>query len=401
MEDEDAAVAMVKDKTRRLISSDSGSAPLNVDRGAAWTSAGLGFGGSDIMLRTGATVEAKNKVVLRSHALPQKANPVDEAKKDTKQQSTPTTSVPANRNGVSSGVASGVGRAKEKENVGVGEKNKTILTPNTGKGKEQSMIADEKGVTKRKFGGEQDHARVPARKSRTNPVIIDAPRPETEKGYDELPDDEFHCSICMETKQLNESFSVSSCSHIFCTSCISRYISAKVEENVTVISCPDPRCKDGILEPDMCKLILPEGVFHRWGIGLCESALGTQKFYCPFKECSALLVYDAADRDKQLITNSECPHCHRMFCAQCKVPWHAGICCKGFQELGKDERTREDILMRKLATDSKWQRCPQCRIYVEKIDGCMFMMCRYFLVFPSEHLCFTYVHLIALIYHEC
>ncbi|CAL9760101.1 unnamed protein product [Musa acuminata subsp. burmannicoides] len=326
------------------------------------------------MLRTGATVEAKNKVVLRSDALPQKANPVDESNNDTKPQSTPTTSVPANRNGVSSGVASGVGRAKEKEKVAAGEKNKRIFTPNTGKGKEQSMIPVEKGVMKRKIGGEQDHARVPARKSRTNPVIKDAPR--HEKGYDELADDEFHCSICMETKRLNESFSVSSCSHIFCTSCISQYVAAKVEENVTVISCPDPRCKNGILEPDMCKLILPEGVFHRWGIGLCESALGTQKFYCPFKECSALLVYDGADTDKQLITNSECPHCHRMFCAQCKVPWHAGICCKGFQELGKDERTREDILMRKLATDSKWQRCPQCRIYVEKIDGCMFMMCR-------------------------
>ncbi|CAL9137159.1 unnamed protein product [Musa textilis] len=372
---------MVKDKTGRSICSDSGSAPLNVDRGAAWTGAGLGFGGSDIMLRKGATqkvaVEAKNKVVLRSHAVPQKANPVVESKTDTKPQSTPTTSVPANRNGISSGVASGVGRAKEKEKVAVGEKNKTILTPKTGKGKERSMIADEKGVMKRKIGGEQDHSRVPARKPRTNPVIIDATRPEKEeKGYDEFADDEFHCSICMETKQLNESFGVSSCSHIFCTSCIGQYIAAKVEENMAVISCPDPGCKDGILEPDMCKLILPEDVFHRWGIALCESALGTQKFYCPFKECSALLVYDGAGGDKQLITNSECPHCHRMFCAQCMVPWHAGICCEGFQELGKDERTREDILMRKLATDSKWQRCPQCRIYVEKIDGCMFMTCR-------------------------
>jgi E3 ubiquitin-protein ligase RNF144 len=51
--------------------------------------------------------------------------------------------------------------------------------------------------------------------------------------------------------------------------------------------------------------------------------------------------------------------------------------CREFQRLGKDERGKEDLMLRKLAKDKKWQRCPQCRMYVEKIDGCMFMRCRY------------------------
>jgi E3 ubiquitin-protein ligase RNF144 len=66
-----------------------------------------------------------------------------------------------------------------------------------------------------------------------------------------------------------------------------------------------------------------------------------------------------------------------MFCAQCKVPWHDGVTCTEFQRLGKDERGREDLLLRKVAQKSKWQRCPKCKIYVERIEGCVHIICRY------------------------
>ena len=72
----------------------------------------------------------------------------------------------------------------------------------------------------------------------------------------------------------------------------------------------------------------------------------------------------------------ECPHCNRMFCAQCKVPWHDGVDCAEFQRLGEDKRGREDLLLRKVAQQKKWQRCPNCKIYVEKVVGCQFMRCR-------------------------
>jgi hypothetical protein len=50
--------------------------------------------------------------------------------------------------------------------------------------------------------------------------------------------------------------------------------------------------------------------------------------FCPFKNCSVLLVND---RDVG-VTSAECPSCHRLFCAQCKVPWHGGINCQEFQQ---------------------------------------------------------------------
>ncbi|KAL5572285.1 hypothetical protein UlMin_021882 [Ulmus minor] len=182
----------------------------------------------------------------------------------------------------------------------------------------------------------------------------------------------FACEICAEDKSANESFSVQGCDHAYCTDCVIRYVDSKLQDNITNIRCPVSGCK-GLLEPDHCRLILPQEVFDRWGSALCEAfILDSEKFYCPFKDCSALMIDDG----KEIIKESECPNCKRLFCAQCKVPWHTEFDCGEFQNLNKDERENEDIMLIKLAEKHRWRRCPNCRFYVEKSTGCLFMLCR-------------------------
>lgn len=65
-----------------------------------------------------------------------------------------------------------------------------------------------------------------------------------------------------------------------------------------------------------------------------------------------------------------------MFCAQCKVTWHDGIGCEEFQKLHKDEREKDDIMLMNLAMSKSWKRCPNCRFYVERSAGCLYMKCR-------------------------
>ncbi|CAM0951392.1 unnamed protein product [Alopecurus aequalis] len=187
--------------------------------------------------------------------------------------------------------------------------------------------------------------------------------------------DEFYCTICMETVSGIERFPVAGCAHAFCASCVRQYIAAKVEQNLLSIGCPDPGCKDGVLHPEDCRHVIAPPLFDRWGAALCEIALGELKFYCPFNDCSALMVDDTGP-GHAAVTNVECPHCNRMFCAQCKVPWHDGVQCAEFQLLGEDERGREDLLLRKVAQQRKWQRCPTCKMYVERVNGCKSMRCR-------------------------
>ncbi|WOK95830.1 hypothetical protein Cni_G04537 [Canna indica] len=188
---------------------------------------------------------------------------------------------------------------------------------------------------------------------------------------------EFDCNICMDTKCLAEdAFFNDACAHVFCKSCIRQYVAAKVGESATAIRCPDPACEEGALQVEACRPILDEEVYDRWGAALCEAALGTRvKFYCPYKDCSALVINGGGEEGGAARRAAECPHCRRIVCVQCKVPWHEGMSCEEFRKLGEDEREREDLMLRELASKKKWQRCPRCKIYVERIDGCLFMSC--------------------------
>ncbi|XP_058001887.1 uncharacterized protein LOC110672679 isoform X2 [Hevea brasiliensis] len=179
-------------------------------------------------------------------------------------------------------------------------------------------------------------------------------------------DPEFVCEICVEPKTGDESFDIKGCTHAYCRDCMAKYLDSKLQDNIAKISCPVSGCA-GSLEPEYCRSILPQEVFDRWGNALCEALImGCQKFYCPFKDCSAMLIDDGGE----VIRESECPNCRRMFCAQCKVPWHSGIQCQEFQKLHEDEREKEDIMLMKLAENKHWRRCPNCRIYVERTQGC-------------------------------
>ncbi|KAJ4842243.1 hypothetical protein Tsubulata_046559 [Turnera subulata] len=179
----------------------------------------------------------------------------------------------------------------------------------------------------------------------------------------------FSCEICTEQVSLYDSFNVKGCSHFYCVECIIRYIKSKLEENLTCIPCPISGC-EGVLEPEYCRYILPNDVFDGWGEALCESAIDvSRKFYCPYRDCSALLI----NEEPEGAADGICPFCNRVFCIKCKVAWHTEIDCAKFQRL---EKTGVDSMLEDLASRKNWRRCPNCKFYVERIDGCLHMQCR-------------------------
>ena len=183
------------------------------------------------------------------------------------------------------------------------------------------------------------------------------------------------CEICCERKETFDMFRNKDCIHYICTDCINKHIQVKVESNSSMILCPGLNCIVA-LAPKSCKEFLPKRVIDRWEKMVIETMiLDTEKFYCPFKDCSAMLLNDSAENMRMML-ESECPHCRRLFCVQCRVPWHSGMECQEFQRLNADERGREDIQLKKLAEEKKWMRCPQCKFYVEKTEGCVHMRCR-------------------------
>uniref|UniRef100_A0A453DAR1 RBR-type E3 ubiquitin transferase n=1 Tax=Aegilops tauschii subsp. strangulata TaxID=200361 RepID=A0A453DAR1_AEGTS len=183
------------------------------------------------------------------------------------------------------------------------------------------------------------------------------------------------CKICMDAVPESDAHRASrGCAHAFCSACLAGYIGAKIQDRIADVKCPEERCT-GVLDPALCQGMLPREVFERWGAALCESMmLGAKRTYCPFKDCSAMMV---ADDDGGDVTQSECQVCRRLFCARCAVPWHAGADCAAYRKLGRGDRGKEDMLLLETAKQKKWKRCPKCEFFVEKTDGCLHITCRY------------------------
>lgn len=106
----------------------------------------------------------------------------------------------------------------------------------------------------------------------------------------------FTCEICADEKPVSGAFRVLGCQHSYCASCVASYVAARLQQGagVPAVYCPVPGCA-GRLEPLHCRAILPPAVFDRWGDALCEALIpAAERLYCPYVDCSALLINDAA-----------------------------------------------------------------------------------------------------------
>ncbi|KAK4269544.1 hypothetical protein QN277_022688 [Acacia crassicarpa] len=182
------------------------------------------------------------------------------------------------------------------------------------------------------------------------------------------------CEICAETKWITQMIRNKTCDHSYCSDCMTKHVVTKIQDSITAVPCPGLDC-ESVFELEACRPWLPRDIIERWDQALCEALfLKVPKFYCPFKDCSAMMLVE--NEEDQGAEETECLACHRMFCARCNVSWHPGVDCEEYQKLNENERQREDLLVRQLAKEKKWRRCPKCRFYVEKLIGCLHITCR-------------------------
>lgn len=183
------------------------------------------------------------------------------------------------------------------------------------------------------------------------------------------------CGICFEDSA--DMFEGSLCLHRFCEACMTRYIHSMLEQRRHQIYCPHDSCGEA-LTLDECRYFLPAEIFEQWSAVMVEAEIPEAlKVYCPFPDCSGLLVKENVGAlEVEDVEMAECPFCNRLFCARCKVPWHANLQCSEFQSLPSTDKTEADFLLLKLAEDRKWRRCGKCQSMVELTYGCNHITCR-------------------------
>jgi len=191
------------------------------------------------------------------------------------------------------------------------------------------------------------------------------------------------CGICFDTKTDSDIFNIRTpifkrklCKHLFCVDCICKYVEVQINDNAYKVLCPSPNCFVKY-KPKHLKHILPNQLIVKWKFLASELSKPSEpKTYCPYANCSVLLGKEN-DIGREFNSSSRCTSCHRQFCAKCKVQWHAGMNCKTFQQLKRNDKNDLDNKFLALARKQQWQRCPNCFMYVKKSAGCSLMKCRF------------------------
>ena len=163
------------------------------------------------------------------------------------------------------------------------------------------------------------------------------------------------------------------CSELVCAACMKEIIRMNIEvEGRTFITCPNPECDGLITRNEVLKFADGPTKDKYERLRLKETGSKNRKT-CP--NCCEITDHKLPQRfcgykEKDLLIT--CTKCSHDWCFYCHAPWHKGLSCREFRNGDK-----EFIKWTKSRTNSaaNCQKCPFCRVYIQKSSGCNQMTC--------------------------
>ncbi|KAI3923676.1 hypothetical protein MKW98_011306 [Papaver atlanticum] len=144
----------------------------------------------------------------------------------------------------------------------------------------------------------------------------------------------FTCEICVQIVPVNKQFKsmeMSGCLHPYCTDCVAKYIQEKViEHNRSEIKCANTDCNI-MLDASLCQSALLSKS-SKILLDSSKGGLGYGRSYCPFRDCSELILNECVrispstnnnSNSTSRTTKSNCPNCKKLFCFHCVEPLFA------------------------------------------------------------------------------
>lgn len=170
------------------------------------------------------------------------------------------------------------------------------------------------------------------------------------------------------------------CRHFYCVTCLTRYVTLRLEENVTLLTCPAYKCAKVIDRVTLASL-LPLATYQRHFRLAVQSVVTESDWlqWCGARGCENAL--EGQPEGQGLAAVVQC-HCGFVSCFSCRHEAHWPATCQQLQWYN-------DTHERKHASDSqseektlKWleqytQDCPRCKSPIEKNGGCSHMNCKF------------------------
>ncbi|KAM8916926.1 putative E3 ubiquitin-protein ligase RNF144A-A isoform 3-T4 [Spinachia spinachia] len=201
-------------------------------------------------------------------------------------------------------------------------------------------------------------------------------RPTWELAVDPL----VSCKLCLGEFPLEQMTTITQCQCVFCTLCLKQYVELLIKEGLeTAISCPDSACpKRGHLQESEIESMVASEIMQKYKKLQFEREvlLDPCRTWCPSSTCQAVCQLKEVDSPAppQLV---QCAVCALEFCSACKSNWHPGQACQeNSLPIASFLPGENSSFYKNEEDEAPIKRCPKCKVYIERDEGCAQMMCK-------------------------
>mmetsp|Transcript_7311 Transcript_7311/g.13514 ORF Transcript_7311/g.13514 Transcript_7311/m.13514 type:complete len:378 (+) Transcript_7311:127-1260(+) len=177
------------------------------------------------------------------------------------------------------------------------------------------------------------------------------------------------CAICLDPIKEQDYMPLETCGHMLHPSCINEFLTLQVNDRKFPITCPIPECKLEVSIIDIQYRLEPQVYqkFEEYSFNSFVQRHAADMSCCPTPDCKYAFVWTGES------PHFLCPICEKHYCLDCRCEYHDGISCEEHRKL--TDVNELDKMFERFVQGVNYKQCPQCRFWVEKVDGCDTMTC--------------------------